>query len=78
MTDLYNACLSRAQELLKSGEVSRVVGWKKGEFCFDVSPAYFESAEELNEFTYDYFSGANLSQYLVQLAKKEGKSAVIL
>lgn len=78
MTDLYKACLSRAEELLKSGEAARVVGWKKGEFAYDPSPAYFESVEELKDFTYDYFCGSNLSKYLVQIAKKEGKTAVFL
>ena len=38
MTDLYKACLSRAEELLKSGEAARVVGWKKG---FSYSINYF-------------------------------------
>ena len=78
MTDLYNACFSRAKELLQSGEVARIVGWKKGEFCYDVSPAFFETAEDMKDFTYDYFCGANLSKYLIQIAKKEGKSAVFL
>ena len=78
MTDLYNACFSRAQELLQSGEVARIVGWKKGELGYDVSPAFFETAEDMKDFTYDYFCGANLSKYLVQIAKKEGRSAVFL
>lgn len=78
MTDLYNACLFRAKELLKSGEVARVIGWRKGEFCHDVSPAFFENEEELKDFTYDYFCGANLSKYLVEISKKEGVSAVFL
>lgn len=78
MTDLYKACLSRANELLTSGVVSRIIGWKKGEFVYDPSPAYFESVQELEEFTYDYFCGANLSKYLVQITKQEGTSAVFL
>ena len=78
MTDLYNACFSRAKELLQSGEVARIVGWKKGELGYDVSPAFFETAEDMKDFTYDYFCGANLSKYLIQIAKKEGKSAVFL
>lgn len=78
MTDLYNACLERARQLLDSGEVARVVGWKKGEFAYDPSPAFFENSAELDSFAYDYFCGANLSKYLVQIAKKEGKTAVFL
>ena len=70
--------LERAKALLESGEVARVIGWKKGDFCFDPSPASFETVEELNDFVYDYFCGANLSKYLIQMSKKEGKTAVFL
>lgn len=68
----------RAAALLESGEVARVIGWKKGDFCFDPSPASFETVEELKDFVYDYFCGANLSKYLIQMSKKEGKTAVFL
>lgn len=68
----------RATALLESGEVARVIGWKKGDFCFDPSPASFETVEELKDFVYDYFCGANLSKYLIQMSKKEGKTAVFL
>ena len=70
--------LERAKQLLESGEVARVVGWKKGDFCYDPSPACFESVEELNDFVYNWFCGANLSKYLIEIAKKEGKTAVFL
>ncbi len=68
----------RAKELLESGEVARVVGWKKGDFCFDPSPAVFETVAELDDFVYDWFCGANLSKYLIDISKKEGKTAVFL
>ena len=70
--------LERAKELLSSGEVARVIGWKKGEFEFDPVPATFETVEELDGFVYNYFCGANLSKYLIQMSKKEGKTAVFL
>ena len=79
MKDVELKMLERAKELLASGEVARVVGWKKGDFCYDPSPAVFESVEELeNGFVYDYFCGANLSKYLIDVSKKEGKTAVFL
>lgn len=78
MKEVELKMIERAKALLESGEVARVVGWKKGEFCYDPSPATFESVEELNEFTYDWFCGANLSKYLIQISKKEGKTAVFL
>jgi len=70
--------LNAQKQLLESGEVARVIGWKKGDFCFDPSPASFETVEELKDFVYDYFCGANLSKYLIQMSKKEGKTAVFL
>ena len=79
MKDVQMKMLERAKALLESGAVARVVGWKKGDFCFDPSPAVFESVEELEkDFVYDWFCGANLSKYLIQIAKKEGKTAVFL
>ena len=78
MREVELTMLERAKQLLESGEVARVVGWKKGDFCYDPSPASFESVEELKDFVYDWFCGANLSKYLIQIAKKEGKTAVFL
>ena len=79
MKDVEMKMLERAKALLVSGEVARVVGWKKGDFCYDPSPAVFETVEELEkDFVYDWFCGANLSKYLIQIAKKEGKTAVFL
>ncbi|MBQ8430090.1 MAG: 4Fe-4S dicluster domain-containing protein [Clostridia bacterium] len=79
MKDVELKMLERAKELLASGEVARVVGWKKGDFCYDPSPAVFKTVEELeNGFVYDYFCGANLSKYLIDVSKKEGKTAVFL
>ena len=78
MRDVEQKMIERAAELLKSGEVARVVGWKKGEFYFDPSPASFESEEELNDFVYNGFCGANLSKYLIAACKKEGRTAVFL
>ena len=78
MKDVELKMISRAKELLENGEVARVVGWKKGDFCFDPSPATFTSVESLDEFVYDWFCGANLSKYLISVSKKEGKTAVFL
>ena len=78
MKDVESKMLERAKALLESGEVARVIGWKKGDFCYDPSPASFERVEELNDFVYNWFCGANLSKYLIQMSKKEGKTAVFL
>ncbi len=78
MRDVEQKMIDRAKELLTSGEVQRVIGWKKGEFYFDPSPAVFESVEELSEFVYNGFCGANLSKYLIEMSKLSGKTAVFL
>ena len=70
--------IEKAKNLLASGEVTRVLGWKKGEFGYDVEPAVFSSEKDLDSFVYNVFCGANLSKYLVQETKKEGKILVFL
>ena len=70
--------IKRMTELLESGEVQRVVGWKKGDLGYNPEPAYFESAEALKDFVYDGFCGANLSKYMIKACELEGKSLVLL
>ena len=54
----------KALELLSSGKAQRVLGWKKGEFFYDLTPGTFESVQEVErEFAYGVFAGANLSKY---------------
>lgn len=70
---------ARAAELLNNGTVDRVLGWKAGEFLYDITPAVFQNAQELADgFVYNDFCGANLSKYLIKEAKKEGKVLVFL
>ena len=69
----------KAIELLTSGTVDRVLGWRAGEFFYDLTPAVFTSAEEVEkDFVYSVFSGANLSKYLIAESRKGGKVAVFL
>lgn len=72
--------IARAKALLSDSTVDRVLGWKVGEFSYDLTPAVFESAEELdNEFVYNTFSAANLSKYLVKQTRKgDGKVLVFV
>ncbi len=78
MKDVEVKMIERAKELLSGGEVARVIGWKKGDFCYDPVPAVFETVEELDSLVYNWFCGANLSKYLIEKSKKEGKTAVFL
>ena len=68
----------KAKSLLESGEVARVLGWRKGENAWDVEPAFFATAEELEDFVYSGFCGANLSKYMIEASKLEGKTLVFL
>ena len=71
--------VGRALELLADGTVNRVMGWKKGDFFYDVTPGVFADAETLKaEFVYDGFCGANFSKYLIKETAGEGKVLVFL
>lgn len=74
------ALVKRACELLADGTVNRVLGWKAGEFDYDVTPAIFHNVEELEkDFVFTDFCGANFSKYLVkETGKNEGKILVFL
>ncbi len=77
MQRIEELMLKKAKELLDSGKVDKVIGWKKGEFIYDNSPATFVK-DNLEGFVYNYFCGANLSKYLVEECKKGGKIAIFL
>lgn len=72
--------VAKAVELLSAGTVDRVIGWKNGEFDYDVTPAVFTTAEELeSELVWNDFCGSNFSKYLIkETAKGEGKILVFL
>jgi ferredoxin len=71
--------IKKAETLLSEGKVNRVLGWKKGEFCYDVTPAVFKDAEAMKkDFVFGAFCGANFSKYLVEETRKDGKVLVFL
>ncbi|MBQ3094111.1 MAG: 4Fe-4S dicluster domain-containing protein [Clostridia bacterium] len=72
--------IDRAAALLADGTVSAVLGWQKGEFDYDITPAVFETAKELQDrFVFNDFCGANFSKYLLKHTKKtDGKLLVFL
>ena len=69
-----NRIKARAIELLSDGTVARVIGWEKGETETDWSPALFETAEEMENFVYGDYAGANLSKYCRKFNTAEGKT----
>ena len=71
--------INRAKELLADGTVVRVLGWRIGDLPYNPEPSYFETAEDLEaNFVYNGFCGANLSKYMVEGSKLEGKTLVFL
>lgn len=71
--------INRAKELLADGTVVRVLGWRIGDLPYNPEPSYFETAEDLEaNFVYNGFCGANLSKYMIEGSKLEGKTLVFL
>ncbi|MBR5192017.1 MAG: 4Fe-4S dicluster domain-containing protein [Clostridia bacterium] len=75
-----DALVQKAVELLNNNTVSYVLGWKKGEFDYDITPYVFKDEKTLKEeFIYSDFCGVNLSKYLVAKTKElAGKILVFL
>jgi len=69
---------TRAKQLLAGGDVRRVLGWKKGDFPCSTQPAFFTTAQELDGLIYDKFCSANLSGYMIEADKLDGKTLVFL
>lgn len=70
--------INRAKELLADGTVARVLGWREGDMSYNPEVAYFNNAEELDKFVYNGFCAANLSKYMIEASKLEGKTLVFL
>lgn len=75
---MQEAIKKRAAALLEDGTVKRVLGWRRGDMPYNPEPCFFESAEALSDFVYDGFSAANLSKYMIEAAKYDGKTLVFL
>ena len=70
--------VKKAEELLENKTVDRVLGWRNGEFKYDVTPAVFSTKEALeNEFVWNDFCGANFSKYLVKETLKSEKKVLV-
>ncbi|MDO4316997.1 MAG: 4Fe-4S dicluster domain-containing protein [Lachnospiraceae bacterium] len=71
---MQEAMIKRAKELLADGTVNRVMGWQAGEFAYDITPTVFSSADELDKsFVYNDFCSANVSKYMINESRKDGK-----
>ena len=72
--------IEKAVSLLNDGTVTAVLGWSKGEFGYDVTPAMFKSADDVKaNFVWNDFCGVNFSKYLVSKTDRfDGKILVFL
>ena len=68
----------RAEKLLSSGDVQLVIAWKEGDFPCYPEPAFFVSAEQLDDLIYNRFCTSNLSKYMIDVGKRPGKTLVFL
>ena len=50
----------------------------RGDLPYNPEPAYFEKEEDFADFVYNGFCGANLSKYMSEASKLEGKTLVCL
>ena len=78
MQSIAEKMKQKARELLKTGAVDAVLGWKKGELSYDAAPAFFSTPEALEDMVYNGFCGSNLSKYLVDRNREKGKTLVFL
>ena len=75
---MQKVMINKAIELLTNGTVQKVIGWQKGEFAYDITPAVFETAEEIEKnFVYDDFCGANVSKYVMKEQKKSDDKILV-
>lgn len=78
MREIGKTVRKRASELLENGTVTRVFGWRKGEFDYDETPAVFCSVSEMKDFVFDGFSAANLSKFLLRGINEDGKILAVM
>ena len=72
------ALVERASSLMADGTVDRVLGWKRGDFAYDVTPAVFRTSDDLSsDFIWNDFCGANLSKYLVKETQKSEQRVLV-
>lgn len=77
MQAIESAIRERAKELVAGRFVDRVLGWKKGEYYYDNTPAML-GPDELDDLVYNSFCGANLCKYLIDASKLDGVTLALL
>ncbi|MGI6160542.1 MAG: 4Fe-4S dicluster domain-containing protein [Christensenellales bacterium] len=77
MQAIEKAIKDKARALLLDGTVNRVLGWKKGDYFYDNTPSIL-GVDDIGDLVYNCFCGANLSKYLINESRREGKVLVLL
>ncbi|MBE6718368.1 MAG: 4Fe-4S ferredoxin [Ruminococcaceae bacterium] len=71
--------IEKASAFLEKENNSCVIGWRKGEFDYDITPYVFDNKEDLEKyFVWNDFCGANVSKYLINKTQKYDKTLVFL
>lgn len=71
--------IEKASAFLENENCACVLGWRKGEFDYDITPSVFTTKEDLEKnFVWNDFCGANLSKYLINTTAKYDKTLVFL
>lgn len=78
MREIENMIKERCFKLFEEGVITCLLGWKKGLFEYDPTPHVFQK-EEMEDFVYNEYCGANLSKYLIkETLNQEGKIGILL
>ena len=65
--------VAKAREMLQSGAVTVVLAWQAGDLPYDTAPALFKTIDSLKNMAHNSFCGSNLSKYLIENNKSDGK-----
>jgi Na+-translocating ferredoxin:NAD+ oxidoreductase RnfC subunit len=68
----------KAKTLLAGKQADSVLGWQSGQFYYDNTPTFFDSAEQAESLVWNGFCGGNLSKNLIDAGKKGKKTAAFL
>lgn len=67
-----------ARELLEKQEVQLVIGWEKGTFFYNSTPAFITKPEDVDRLIWDEYCAVNLAKYLMDYRHLEGKVAILV
>jgi len=78
MQSIENKIKERVSGLIGEKVADRVLGWERGEFVYDNNPTVIKAGDVEDKLIYNSFCGSNVSKYLVEESKKDGKVIALL